>query len=127
MSQLLKTVQVIYDAMEQGNMGKIMSVFDENFKVHLAGSLGGVYKGREGILEVISKMCSSSSSSKKVIENIIEINNQVVVLGKINFYDSDDIIAEMPFVDVWKSNENKIVEVQLFYLDAALLNEYLKL
>jgi hypothetical protein len=126
MSQALKTVEEIYEAMEQGNIGKIISVLDENFTVHLAKSLGGVYQGREGILDVVSKMCSASGNSKKVVENIIEFNNRIVALGNINFTNSDKSIAAIPFVDVWKADGDKIMEVQVFYLDAELLGDYLR-
>jgi SnoaL-like domain len=118
MSQALKTVEEIYEAMEQGNIGKIISVLDESFTVHLAKSLGGVYQGREGILDVVSKMCSASGKSKKIVENIIELKSRIVALGNINFTNSDKSIAAIPFVDVWKIEQNKLVEVQLFYLDA---------
>jgi SnoaL-like domain len=126
MSQALKTVEEIYEAMEQGNIGKIISVLDESFAVHLAKSLGGVYQGREGILDVVSKMCSASGKSKKIVENIIEFDNRIVALGNINFTDSDKSIAEIPFVDVWKADGDKIMEVQVFYLDAELLGDYLR-
>jgi hypothetical protein len=126
MSQALKTVEEIYEAMEQGNIGKIISVLDENFTVYLAKSLGGVYNGREGILDVVSKMCSTSGKLKKIVENIIEFDNRIVALGNINFTDSDKSIAEIPFVDVWKADGDKIIEVQVFYLDAELLGDYLR-
>jgi SnoaL-like domain len=125
MSQALKTIEEIYEAMEQGNIGKIISVLDENFSVRLAKSLGGVYQGREGILDVVSKMCSASGKSKKIVEDIIEFDNRIVALGNINFTDSDKSIAEIPFVDVWKADGDKIMEVQVFYLDAEKLVEYL--
>jgi predicted RNA binding protein with dsRBD fold (UPF0201 family) len=119
MSQVLKAVEEIYEAMEQGNIGKIISVLDESFTVHLSKSLGGVYRGREGILDVVSKMCSASSKSKKIVENIIEFDKRIIALGNINFNDDDNkSIAAIPFVDVWKIEQNKLVEVQLFYLDA---------
>jgi SnoaL-like domain len=125
MSQALKTVEEIYEAMEQGNIGKIISVLDENFTVHLAKSLGGVYQGREGILDVVSKMCSTSGKSKKIVENIIEFKNRIVAFGIINFTNSDKSIAAIPFVDVWKIEQNKLMEVQLFYLDAEELYAHL--
>ena len=125
MSQALKTVEEIYEAMEQGNIGKIISVLDENFTVHLAKSLGGVYQGREGILDVISKMCSASGKSKKIVEDIIEFNNRIVAFGDINFTDDDKNINAIPFVDVWKVDGDKIIDVEVFYLDAEKLQSYL--
>lgn len=127
MSQALITVEEIYEAMEQGNIGRIISVLDENFSVHLAESLGGVYQGREGILDVVSKMCSASGKLKKIVEKIIESDKQIVALGKVNFNMSEGISAVMPFVDVWKVEGNKITEVQVFYLDAEKLHSYLNL
>jgi hypothetical protein len=126
MSQALKTVEEIYEAMEQGNIGKIISVLDENFTVYLAKSLGGIYHGREGILDVVSKMCSAGGKSKKLVENIIEFNNRIVALGSINFTDDDKNIAAIPFVDVWKVDGNKMIEVQVFYLDAEMLGDNLR-
>jgi hypothetical protein len=126
MSQALNIVEGIYEAMEQGNIGKIISVLDESFTVHLATSLGGVYQGREGILDVVSKMCSASGKSKKTVENIIEFNSRIVALGDINFTNSDKSIAAIPFVDVWKADGDKIMEVRVFYLDAELLGDYLR-
>jgi hypothetical protein len=125
MSQVLSTVQGIYEAMEQGNIGKVIAVLEEDFTLHLASSFGGVYHGREGILDVVSKMCSSSSKSKKAVESFIEHGNKIIVLGNINFHDDEIVIAAIPFVDVWSVEENKLLEVQIFYLDAELLYEYL--
>jgi hypothetical protein len=125
MSQLSKAVEEIYEAMEQGNIGKIISVLDESFTVYLAKSLGGIYQGREGILDVVSKMCSASGKSKKIVENLIEFNNRIIAFGNINFTDGNNSIAAIPFVDVWKIEQNKLLEVQLFYLDAEELVEHL--
>jgi translation initiation factor RLI1 len=125
MSQLLNIVQGIYEAMEQGNIGKVIVVLEEDFTLHLADSFGGVYYGREGILDVVSKMCSSSSKSKKVVETFIEHDNKIIVLGNLNFDDDEAVIATIPFVDVWKVEQNKLVEVKLFYLDEEKLYTYL--
>jgi predicted SnoaL-like aldol condensation-catalyzing enzyme len=126
MSQVLNTVQGIYEAMEQGNIGKVIAVLEEDFTLHLASSFGGVYHGREGILDVVSKMCSSSSKSKKAVESFIEHGNKIIVLGNIKFHDDETVIAAIPFVDIWKADGDKIMEVQVFYLDAELLGEYLR-
>jgi predicted SnoaL-like aldol condensation-catalyzing enzyme len=125
MSQALKAVEEIYEAMEQGNIGKIISVLDESFAVHLAKSLGGVYQGREGILDVVSKMCGSESKIKKVTESFIDDGNRIIVLGSIELIENDMISDAIPFTDVWKIEQNKLVEVQLFYLDVEKLYTYL--
>jgi hypothetical protein len=47
------------------------------------------------------------------------------VLGNLNFNDAEAVIATIPFVDVWKVEQNKLVEVKLFYLDEEKLYTYL--
>ena len=126
MAQTLKIVQGIYEAMEQGNIGKVLNVIDKSFIIHLSKSLGGNYYGREGMLEVVSKMCSSSSKIKKITENFIEFDNQIIVVGTILFTNGNSSLLPMPFVDIWKEVADKITEVQLFYSDTDLLADYLK-
>lgn len=125
MRQALKTVQDIYKAMEQGNVVKILSVLDDDFIVHLPKLFGGDYRGREGILDVISKMCGSGSGMKKIQEHFVELNESVIVLGTINLTESEKVIHTIPFVDIWKTNESKITDVQLFYQDTELLADYM--
>jgi predicted SnoaL-like aldol condensation-catalyzing enzyme len=125
MTQALKTVQDIYKAMEQGNVGKVLSVLDDDFIVHLPKSLGGDYKGREGILGVVSKMCGSGSGMKKINEHFVELDESVIVLGNINLTENEKVIHTIPFVDIWRTNENKITAVQLFYQDTELLADYM--
>jgi hypothetical protein len=73
MSGILETVKDIYEAMNQGNIGKVISTFDESFSIHLPDLLGGTYRGREGILDVVSKICSSGGNTKKVSENLSKL------------------------------------------------------
>jgi predicted SnoaL-like aldol condensation-catalyzing enzyme len=126
MTQALKTVQGIYEAMEQGNVGKVLSVLDDDFIVHLPNLFGGDYRGREGILDVVSKMCSSGSGLKKINRRFVELDENVMVVGNIILTESEKVIHTIPFVDIWRTNENKIIAVQIFYQDPELLADYMK-
>ena len=126
MHQLLKKVQEIYEASEQGNIGKMLILLGEDFVAFLPKALGGRYEGREGILEVVSKMCSSSHIIKKEAKEFVEIENGVIVLGKIEFPGILTEINTMPFVDIWRAVENKVTEVQVLYMDTEMLSDYLK-
>jgi ketosteroid isomerase-like protein len=126
MLQILKTVQDIYEAMEHGNIGKIISALDEDFTVYLAKSLGGRYQGREGILEVVSKLCSSSSAFKKITTSFFVNDTNVIVTGKIVFTEKGGIVTATSFVDVWTTENGQIKGVELFYLDTDAILVFLK-
>jgi ketosteroid isomerase-like protein len=125
MTQSLKTVTDIYEAIEQGNIGKIISLLDENFTVYLPNSLGGAYHGHEGILDVVSKMCSSSTAAKKFVDTITQHDTKVIVLGNAKFRDFGATQRSVPFVDVWQMDGDKVNSVQVFYLNPETVRDYL--
>ncbi|MHA4806788.1 nuclear transport factor 2 family protein [Flavitalea flava] len=125
MSQVLNEVKAIYEAIEQGNIGKIISALDENFVIRLARSLGGAYKGREGILELVSKMCNTSGRIKKVITSYIDFQNDIVVLGNTQIFESNALFVTFPFADVWKSENGKITEADFFFMDPEILSDFI--
>ena len=118
MTETLKNIQDIYEAAKEGNIGKLLKLIDEKIVIRLSKSLGGIYQGREGILEVVSKMCSSSNHVKKIINKFIVSDADIIVTGDMEFSTDFLSIHKIPFVDVWKTKENSITEVQIFYLDS---------
>lgn len=118
MTETLKNIQDIYEAAKEGNIGKLLKLIDEKIVIRLSKSLGGIYQGREGILDAVSKMCSSSNHVKKIINKFIVSDNDIIVVGDMEFSIDFLSIHKIPFVDVWKTKENNITEVQIFYLDS---------
>lgn len=125
MTQVLKEVQAIYEALDQGNISKIISVLDENFVIRLSRSLGGEFKGREGILELVSRMCNTNGKIKKVITGYIEFQNKIIVLGNTQLFESNTLFVTFPFADVWNFENGKIVEADFFFMDPEILSDYI--
>jgi hypothetical protein len=126
MTNLLQTVQDIYKAMEQGNIAKIITVLNEGFTIRLAPLLGGEYRGREGILEVVSKMCGSGNALTKVTESFSITGSSIIVLGRISVFEQDVEVKVTSFADVWKTANGSIEAAELYYLDATAILGYLK-
>ncbi|MBO9727109.1 MAG: nuclear transport factor 2 family protein [Chitinophaga sp.] len=124
MNEAIETISEIYKAFAQGNVGKILSLLGENFVIHLPKSLGGKHYGRGGILEVVSKMCGTNNRLVKVITKSIEVEDSVIVFGHIELPEEIFHRQIVPYIDVWRSQDNRLIEVQVFYLDVEYINEY---
>ncbi|GGB01969.1 nuclear transport factor 2 family protein [Puia dinghuensis] len=123
MSLALTITQDLYHAMEQGNIGKIFSLLDQTFVIQ--GPIGTDRNGKEGVLDIISSLYRQGKGIKKEIDHFIEHENMVIVLGNIYMNQASSAAVKMPFVDIWKLQDNKITELQYFYQDPPLLARHL--
>jgi len=123
MSSALTITQDLYHAMEQGNIGKLFSLLDQKFVIQ--GPMGTDRKGREGVLDIISSLYRQGKGIKKEIDHFIEYENMVIVLGNIYMNPASSTAVKMPFVDIWKLQDNRITELQYFYQDPPLLARFL--
>lgn len=123
MSLALSAVQDLYQAMEQGNIGRLFSLLDQRFVIQ--GPVGTDRRGREGILDIISNLYRQGKGIKKEIDHLIESDNMVIALGNIYMNEGGFTPVKMPFVDLWKMREDKISELLYFYQDPPLLAKFL--
>jgi hypothetical protein len=123
MSLPLTVIRDLYHAMEQGNIGKVFSLLDQKFIIQ--GPLGTDRTGREGVLDIVSNLYRQGKGIKKEMEHFIEYENMVIVLGNIYMNVGPSTAVKMPFVDIWKLQENRITELQYFYQDPPLLASFL--
>ncbi|MBV7532560.1 nuclear transport factor 2 family protein [Chitinophaga sp. sic0106] len=123
MSNVWKSIQDIYLALEQGNTGKIMTLVDEEILFKLDKPLGGTYKGREGLLLLIGRFYQGGSRISKHIVQMVSQDDRVMVSGNTQVLVNDEVIGEAPFADVWIVEGGRIAEVQLFCLDTALVSK----
>jgi len=124
MGLALTIVQDIYLAMEQANIGKLFSLLDQKFEIH--GPAGMDRKGRGGILDMVATLHRREKGIKKEIEHFIEHENMIIVLGNILFGETISLQEKMAFVDIWKLQQNRIDELQLFFQDPLRLVKHLK-
>jgi len=124
MSLPLTVTRDLYHAMEQGNIGKLFSLLDPKFVIQ--GPMGTERKGREGVLDIISSLYRQGKGIKKEIDHYIEYENMVIVLGNIHMNQAPSTAIKMPFVDIWKLQDNRIIELQYFYQDPPLLAKFLR-
>jgi ketosteroid isomerase-like protein len=123
MSSALTVIRDLYHAMEQGNIGKLFSLLDHTFAIQ--GPLGTDRTGREGVLDIVSNLYRQGKGIKKEIDHFIEYENMVIVLGNVHMNQTESTAVKMPFVDIWKLQDNKITELQYFYQDPPLLARFL--
>jgi len=123
MSLALTVTRDLYHAMEQGNIGKLFSLLDQKFVIQ--GPIGTDRKGREGVLDIISNLYRQGKGIKKEIDHFIEYENMVIVLGNIYMNHTSSTAVKMPFVDVWKLQDDRMTELQYFYQDPPLLASFL--
>jgi ketosteroid isomerase-like protein len=125
MSPALQTITDIYASMEQGNIGKLLTILDDSVLVYTAQCMGGNRRGREGILQLISLFYRPGSRAPKTAGHYMEQGNTVIVLGDIRMRDWESIDSPMSFADIWVFDNNRIISVVFYYRDPELLCEYL--
>ncbi|SHM73164.1 Ketosteroid isomerase-related protein [Chitinophaga jiangningensis] len=123
MSNVWKSIQDIYLALEQGNIGKIMTLIEEDTLFMLDKPLGGTYRGREGLLLLIGRFYQGGSRVSKHIVQMVSQDDRVMVSGCTEVLVNGEVIGEVPFADVWIVEDGRIVEVQLYCLDTALVSK----
>jgi ketosteroid isomerase-like protein len=125
MSPSLQTISDVYVSMEQGNIGKLLTILDDSVLVYTAQCMGGNRRGREGILQLIPPFYRPGSSTKKTAGQFIEQGNTVIVLGVIQMKDGEQTDGSMSFADIWFFDNNRISSVVFYYRDPELLFAYL--
>jgi ketosteroid isomerase-like protein len=125
MSPALQTITDVYASMEQGNIGKLLTILDDSVLVYTAQCMGGNRRGREGILQLIPPFYRPGSSISKKAGQFIEQGNMILVLGEIHMKTWEEIDSRMSFVDIWFFENNRISSVVFYYRDPELLCGYL--
>lgn len=125
MAPPLQTIHDIYLCMEQGNIGKLLTILDDSILVFTAACMGGNRRGREGILQLVPVFYRPGTGIAKVVESFSETAHNVVVTGKILLTGTDQVQREMPFADVWIFNGHRMHSAYLYYLDPLELSTFL--
>lgn len=121
----LQHITEVYNAMETGNIGKLITILSNPIHVYTAHCMGGNSFGREGILRQISTFYRPGAGISKTVAHLIEKGHMVIALGTICISSSGQTIETMPFADVWSFEEEKISGVVCYYRDAEQLCTHL--
>lgn len=126
MTPALQSIIDIYALMEQGNIGKLLTMLDDSVWVYTAQCMGGNRRGREGILQLIPVYYRPGSRTPKNPKQFIEQGNTVIVLGEILMKDWQGEDKNMPFADIWVIENARVRSVVFYHRDPELLCEYLE-
>jgi hypothetical protein len=126
MTLALQTIRELYALMEQGNIGKLVIALEDAVWVYTAQCMGGNRQGREGILQQVPAFYRPGTGIKKVAEHFVEEGILIIVLGNIHISAPGADINAMPFVDVWRFENNNIQSVNFYYRDPEELYGYLE-
>ena len=128
MSDSLHTVQTLYADLAQGNLSKILSMLDPQATIHKPESLpyGGTYKGRDGFIALMTTVYNTWSDFQVIPQSIITSNGMVVVQGEwISTVKGVEDTLNMPFVHLWKMNNDLVAQIWLYYFDTTRMLNYL--
>jgi ketosteroid isomerase-like protein len=128
MSDSLHTVQTLYANLAQGNLSKILALLDPQATIHKPESLpyGGTYKGRDGFISLMTAVYKTWSDFQVIPQSIIASNGMVVVQGEwIAKIKGAENTLDMPFLHLWKINNDLITEIWLYYWDTTRVLNYL--
>ena len=125
MTPALQTIHEIYLSLEQGNIGKLLPLLDNSVEIQTAQCLGGTKMGRDGILQLVSSFYRPGSGISKMVGQIAELDNRVIVIGNVFIDQPKTSIEPMPFADVWTFVENRISSAIFYYRDPAELCTHL--
>jgi hypothetical protein len=126
MTLALLTIRDLYASMEQGNIGKLVIALDDAVWVYTAQCMGGNRRGRDGILQQVPAFYRPGTGIKKMTDHFVEQGSMIIVLGNIQITVPGADIDNMPFVDVWSFENDKIRSVNFYYRDAEELYYYLE-
>jgi hypothetical protein len=122
MSASINTISEVYIALEEGNIGKLLTILSSSLKVYTASCMGGGISACEAILKQIHTFYRPGSAIKKTVGCMIEHDNMVIVPGNISINGIDS----MPCADIWHFEHNKPSYVIFYYKDPTELSEYLQ-
>lgn len=116
MTTSLTLIMDIYAAMQQANIGKLLTMLDNPCTVHTCRCMQKNASGRELILQQIPVFYSPCTEIAKVVETMTEQNNLVTVVGHVRIA-ADEALDHMPFADIWRIEDNKVSTVYFYYRD----------
>src|SRR3990172_3748291 len=124
--QNLKTVEQIYENFLKGNLPGILNSFSEDIvwkePPHGPAPLAGTFSGKKEVTDFFMKMNEALEILSFESRKIIAHENLVIA---ICYYQARSKTTgkqwETDFVEVWKLDNNKVVEFQIFKDSAAEL------
>lgn len=120
----VKTVQKIYDAFGRGDVPAVLAQLGPELEIHEPESLpfGGVYRGPQGFLQLLSKIAETVRALEIKPERIFGQDDVVVVMSRLSgVVSGSPERVGTPLIERWTFRDGRPAELWAFYFDAAAL------
>src|SRR4051794_30641297 len=80
-----EAVRTAYDAMNEGDMGPYLALFDEHGQFREPSSLpyGGTHRGHAGLHELVGAIDELWADTRYQVDDLVAAGDLVVVLGRV--------------------------------------------
>lgn len=125
MATSLEVVEEFYRLLANSRMNDALELLDDEFVLVQAASLryGGEYKGKEGIRDFFSKFFAAWKSFRSENVTYFADQDKVVATSTAIATTHQNVVIEMPMVQVYTIRNGKMLRTEPFYFDTAMLNQ----
>lgn len=123
----LEVVEEFYYRLANSRTSEAIALLDDEFVLVQAASLpyGGEYRGKAGIEQFFTKFFAAWKRFRS--DNVTYFTNQdqVIATSVAVITTHQDVVFEMPMVQVYTVRNGKMLRTEPFYQDTAVLNQVL--
>lgn len=118
-------VQSFYANLAKGDRESAFNLLDKNFILKQASSLpyGGEYKGSEALAGFFKKFNGYWKEFKTLSTEFHEVENKVFAISIIQGKNHQNRSIKTEMIQIYETEDQKIIFAQPFYFDTALILE----
>lgn len=107
----VEVVERAYAALERREGAALLELLDERIVWRLPDVLpfGGEQRGRDAVGAVLARVWEHVFDWGAQLHDVVEVGDDVVALGRHPVVTPDGVIAEVPFVAVWRVRDGCVV------------------
>jgi ketosteroid isomerase-like protein len=130
----LETTRRLFQAVEERNIAGVVAAYAPNVVIRDSASLpyGGIYHGLEGAKQHVERAAQAwmdlqPPEERKMDAVFLEAGEYVIALWRLKGRDvSSGRTLDSPTVSVYKLQNAKIVDSQMFYSDTSAISAFLR-